>query len=290
MKISGYSCLDVMKNITPQVSIILPVYNGEQFLRTSIESCQKQTFTNWELLIIDDGSKDKSAEIAKEYEKQDSRIHYYKNEVNLKLPKTLNRGFSLAKGAYLTWTSDDNYYYPNAIEKMVRVLEKTKSEFVFAKCAIINEKGVEISEISAPHDYKHVIWERNFIGACFMYTRKVYETIGEYNPNLFLCEDYDYWLRIFSQFPVSYIKEQLYAYRRHDKALSATHKIGQYEMVERVLLKNFKTKKDVVTLDKFYLYHGLHYSRSLKTSWKEKYRYYPKLLYYKVWHKLLWRK
>lgn len=279
-----------MKNIIPEVSIVLPVYNGEKFLRTSIESCQKQTFTNWELLVIDDGSTDKSAEIVKEYEKQDSRIHYYKNEVNLKLPKTLNRGFSLAKGNYLTWTSDDNYYYPQAIEKMIQALKERQSEFVFAECSIINEEGKEISTIAAPHDYKHAIWDYDFVGACFMYSRKVYETIGEYDPNLFLCEDYDYWLRIFSKFPVTYLNEQLYAYRRHDKALSVTHKNGQYEMLEKVLLKNFEYKKDVITLDKFYLYRGLHRSRSLRKSWKEKYEYFPILLCYKVWHKCFCRK
>lgn len=279
-----------MKNIIPEVSIVLPVYNGEKFLRTSIESCQKQTFTNWELLVIDDGSTDKSAEIVKEYEKQDSRIHYYKNEVNLKLPKTLNRGFSFAKGNYLTWTSDDNYYYPQAIEKMVKALKERQSEFVFAECSIINEEGKEISTITAPHDYKHAIWDYDFVGACFMYSRKVYETIGEYDPNLFLCEDYDYWLRIFSKFPVTYLDEQLYAYRRHDKALSVTHKNGQYEMLEKVLLKNFEYKEDAITLDKFYLYRGLHRSRSLRTSWKEKYEYFPILFCYKVWHKCFCRK
>ena len=85
------------------ISIVLPVYNGEKFLEKSIESCLYQTYANWELLIIDDGSVDKSAEIARQYEKRDSRIHYYRNEYNLKLPRTLNRGFSRAKGEYLTW-------------------------------------------------------------------------------------------------------------------------------------------------------------------------------------------
>ena len=75
------------------ISIVLPVYNGERYLRESIESVIAQTYTTWELLILDDCSTDRSAEIAKEYEKKDSRIHYYRNERNLRLPRNLNKGF-----------------------------------------------------------------------------------------------------------------------------------------------------------------------------------------------------
>lgn len=274
-----------MKQNTPLVSIVLPVYNGEQFMEISIDSCRNQTYENWELLIVDDGSTDRSAEIAKRYEALDGRIHYHKNEVNLRLPRTLNRGFSLAKGDLLTWTSDDNYFRPTALEKMVNAIQKTGSEFAFAACSIINEKDEEISTTFAPADYKHAIWDYDLVGACFMYTRRAYEHIGDYDPNLFLCEDYDYWLRIFAEFPVTYIDENLYAYRKHDKALSTTHKAGQYDAVEKVLLKNFAKKTDKSKIDWFYLYRGLHRSRSLQKSWKEKYKYLPKLLYYKVWHK-----
>ena len=182
-----------MNSNESMISIVLPVYNGERYLKKSIESCLNQSYRNWELLIIDDGSTDRSAEIAKEYVQIDSRVHYYRNEHNLKLPKTLNRGFSLASGAYLTWTSDDNYYYENAFEKMVQALEKEKSDFVFAACSIINEQDKQVDMISAPTDYRSAIWDYNFVGACFMYTRKVYEIVGEYDANLFLCEDYDYW-------------------------------------------------------------------------------------------------
>lgn len=81
-----------MNSNESMISIVLPVYNGERYLKKSIESCLNQSYRNWELLIIDDGSTDRSAEIAKEYVQIDSRVHYYRNEHNLKLPKTLNRG------------------------------------------------------------------------------------------------------------------------------------------------------------------------------------------------------
>lgn len=272
------------------VSIILPVYNGEKYLDISIKSCIEQTYRDWELLIIDDGSSDRSAEIAQKYEKQDSRIHFYRNEENMKLPKTLNRGFSLAKGEYLTWTSDDNYYRPMALEKMVEVLDHGDAKFVFASCSIIDENDRKISQIIVPNDFFSAIWDSNFIGACFMYTREVYELIGDYDPEVFLCEDYDYWLRIIGKFKITYLNEELYAWRKHDKSLSSQYKKGQYEMVEKVLLKNFAEKSNRTLLDKYYLYRGLHRSRSLECNFFRKYRYFPVLVCYKTWHKIFYRK
>lgn len=274
------------ENKKPLVSIVLPVYNGEKFLDISIKSCLQQTYKNWELLIIDDGSSDNSERIARKYSEQDCRISYFRNSENLKLPRTLNRGFSLANGKYLTWTSDDNYYRPDAIKKMVSTLEETDAGFVFAACSIINANGDKISENRAPKEYRHAIWDYDFVGACFMYTREVYERIGEYDPNMFLCEDYDYWLRIFARFEVEYIDEDLYAYRQHEGALSQTHKYEQYEMLEKTLLKNFAQNKNAVTLDRFYLYRGLNRSRSMRRSLVQRYHYLPRLLCYKLWHKL----
>ena len=207
---------------TSLVSIVLPIYNGEKYMRQSIESVINQTYKNWELIIIDDCSSDNTPEIAKEYANQDNRIKYYRNETNLKLPRGLNRGFSLSKGEYLTWTSDDNLYLPTAIERMVHTLKKDNSDFVFATCDVINEEGKVIEIIKAPKDYKQAIVGGNFVGACFLYTRKVYEAIGEYNPDCFLVEDYDYWLRIFARFEVSNIQDVLYQYRWHDGALTSS--------------------------------------------------------------------
>ncbi len=268
----------------PLVSIVLPVYNGEKFLADSIESCIGQTFTNWELLIIDDGSTDRSAQIAKEYEQKDERIHYYKNEENMMLPRALNRGFSLAKGDYLTWTSDDNYYRPEALEKMVAKLNEGNAEFVFTAFSYIDEGGKETRVHRIDEDPFHLIWKYNIVGACFLYTRRVLETIGGYEHELFLCEDYDYWLRIFAKYPVAYLDENLYAYRMHSGTLTSTRLKGQYEALEKVLIKNLNARDDLGKLDWFYAYRGLHRSRRLEKSFTKRYEYLPKWFCYKLWH------
>ena len=174
------------------VSIVLPVYNGERYLRESIDSILCQTYSNWELIVMDDCSNDSTPEIVAEYIEKDARISYYRNEKNLRLPRNLNCGFSLAKGDFLTWTSDDNRYKPEAIQAMVEKLEEEKAAFVYCSCLIIDGEGKEVEFIMVkPQDTQTIIGQ-NPVGACFMYTRKVYEIVGEYNPDFMLVEDWDY--------------------------------------------------------------------------------------------------
>lgn len=267
----------IKENSEKLVSIVLPIYNGEKYMNLSIDSILNQTYKNWELIIIDDCSTDKTPEIAKAYSDKDARISYYRNEVNLKLPRGLNRGFSLSKGDYLTWTSDDNLYYPEAIERMVNSLQTENTDFVFVTCDIINQDGEVVEIIKAPKNYKKAILGGNFVGACFMYTRKVYETIGEYNPDNFLVEDYDYWLKIFAKFDVSNIQDVLYQYRWHDGALTSTEKKERInDVCERVLINNVREYGKLGFLQKYYFYSQLDRLRQCKSDKKEREKYRKK--------------
>lgn len=222
------------------ISIVLPVYNGEKYLCESIESVIAQTYKNWELIIVDDCSTDTTMEIAKRYATRDSRIVYYRNEKNLKLPRNLNKGFSLTKGNYLTWTSDDNRFYPTALERMYNVIKNDDTiGLVYASYQIIDEAGKKHEVIRADlKGSKHIVGS-NVVGACFMYTRKVYETIGEYDPELFLVEDFDYWQRVFSKFRALPVDEVLYEYRWHSGSLTTTKKQEEFnKALEKMLIKN----------------------------------------------------
>lgn len=245
------------------VSIVLPIYNGEKYMRESIESVIAQTYQNWELLILDDRSTDRTQEIALEYVGKDRRISYYRNEENLRLPGNLNRGFSLAKGAYLTWTSDDNRYKPVAIEKMVQALKgHPGAGFAFASCRIIDGDGKEIEYIMVDdHSIKKMVGT-NGVGACFLYTREVYETVGGYDPEYTLVEDFDYWQRIMSRFQSVAIPEILYEYRWHDGALTSTmRKETFYTNLEKMLLKNRPLFGRLDLEQRYFYYLGLYRCR-----------------------------
>lgn len=202
------------------VSIVLPTYKRVHVLPHAIRSVLSQTYENLELIIVDDNSPDDTAAVVKSFD--DARIRYVKNDPNLKLPRALNKGFSLANGAYLTWTSDDNVFADNAIEKMVDALQAKDCELVYADYYLFADLDAADNPLDARHEMlpdKLQLEKSNHIGACFLYTRKVYEEVGEYDPELFLVEDYDYFIRIAKRFGVCHIPEPLYFFRRHDDAL-----------------------------------------------------------------------
>ncbi|MEM6579673.1 MAG: glycosyltransferase [Pseudomonadota bacterium] len=204
----------------PLVSIVLPTYNRAHLLEQAIRSVLTQTYTALELIVVDDNSPDTTHEIVQRI--KDTRVRYVKNDPNLKLPRALNRGFSIASGAYLTWTSDDNLMAPTAIEKMVQQLEEGGCDFVYADYWLFSEQDASGRPINPQRDHlpdKLQLDKGNHIGACFLYTRRLYETVGDYDPELFLVEDYDYFLRAARHFEFNHIDEPLYYFRRDEATL-----------------------------------------------------------------------
>lgn len=275
-----------MVHMNKLISIVLPIYNGEKYMRKSIDSILFQTYTNWELLIVDDGSTDKTASIAQEYEAMDARIHYYKNDQNMRLPKTLNRGFSLAKGDYLTWTSDDNYYYPTALEVMYHALEAEDKDFAFASCDVIDADDNFVECIMVNDQASKSIVGCNPVGACFMYSRRVYETVGEYDPEMTLVEDFDYWQRICMRFVPVCIEKKLYAYRWHDGALTSTMRRDIFNRtLEKCLLKNRPGFGKVDSISLYFYYRGLYDCRKNlgeKNPYSGKYWTYSAIYFFRV--------
>lgn len=209
----------------PLVSIVLPTYNGEEYISRAIQSIINQTYTNWELIIVNDCSTDSTLEIINNFSKQDSRIKIINNDKNMKLPASLNRGFKEANGEYYTWTSDDNEYYPEAIEKMVNFLDVHREYgMVYAICQLLNCPKDQIDvwgEIPATVEN---LLEFSVCAACFLYRKTVAEEVGEYDTNTFLAEDHDYWLRIRLKYKIANINEVLYKYRLHSKSLTSSNK------------------------------------------------------------------
>lgn len=269
------------------ISIVLPVYNGAKFLKESIDSIIAQTYTNWELLILDDCSTDETPEIALEYIKKDGRIKYYRNDVNLRLPNNLNKGFSLAKGDYLTWTSDDNRYRPMALQKMHDALcSEQNIDFVFASCQIIDELGSPIEYILSNPNYQEVIVGSNCVGACFLYTRRVYNKVGEYNHEYILVEDFDYWQRALAHFNARALDEILYDYRWHPNTLTSTMRKEQFNInLEKVLLKNSNLFGKLDFKQKYQLYNSLNACR--KSINHKDNPYFIKFKYYSFLHLIL---
>src|SRR3989338_6124930 len=101
----------------PEVSVLMPAYNAGKYIGEAIESILHQTFTDFELVIVDDGSTDNTWDIIQEYKKTDNRIVAIKNDKNIKLALTLNKGIGLCKGTYVVRMDANDYSYPDRIEK-----------------------------------------------------------------------------------------------------------------------------------------------------------------------------
>jgi glycosyltransferase involved in cell wall biosynthesis len=211
-----------MEDEQPLVSIVLPTYNGSEYIRQSIDSCLNQTYRNIELIIVDDCSTDETPDIIKSY--KDERIKYIRHERNKRLPTALNTGFANSKGEFLTWTSDDNYYAPEAIEKMKKVLMNNKCDFVYCDFYRFENENLQNRRIKKLPDILSLD-KNNDVGACFLYSKKVRDAVGNYDPTTELAEDYDYWIRVSKNFHMYHLNEILYGYREHHTSLSLSRTV-----------------------------------------------------------------
>jgi len=162
-----------------------------------------------------------------------------RNKANLGLPGALNEGFKVAAGDYLTWTSDDNYYAQGAIEAMRDKLDENPAiDFVYCNYTFIDNEGRlgESIRTGGPDELDL----SNCIGPCFLYRRRVYEVVGDYDRNCSLAEDYDYWLRVKKRFSMEKIDEYLYFFRLHGSSLTERYRDTDYlrRQVEMVREKN----------------------------------------------------
>lgn len=221
-----------------KVSIVLPVYNGANHISDSIQSIINQTYQNWELIIVNDCSTDNTLQIVNEYADKDDRIKVFSNEKNLKLPKTLNAGFEKATGEYFTWTSDDNMYKPMAIKKLAMELDGDSTlSMVYSNYTNIDAEGNVIGE--GMLQSAEFLVAGNVCGASFMYTAEAAKQIGMYDANLFLAEDYDYWIRMMKYGRIKHIEESLYLYRRHADSLTETKRALINMQTYKAIEKNF---------------------------------------------------
>ena len=141
----SYSLKQFMKAHHPKISIGLTVYNGQNFLRESLDSITNQTFRDFELIISDNNSSDATQDICREYATLDKRIRYFRNEKNLGVNLNCKRVFDLSTGEYFKWMADDDLYAPTYLAECLRVLEEDPSIVLcHSKTALIDQHGERI--------------------------------------------------------------------------------------------------------------------------------------------------
>ena len=216
----------------PLVSVVIPAYNHEQFIGAGIDSVLNQTMSDLELIIVDDGSTDKTAQLIKAYD--DPRISYTWQE-NQDAYNTINRGMGMAQGQYISILNSDDVYTTNRFEKCLQHIEKTGAEVVFSDVIPIDDEGRLLTE----PEFGWNLWHQKNRNYYFQHNRDEYTGFlnGNYmvtTSNLFMTHqavqktgqftslrylhDYDYIFRLMLACPgkVSYLHDaQLLYYRIH---------------------------------------------------------------------------
>ncbi|MFC1559879.1 glycosyltransferase [Candidatus Margulisiibacteriota bacterium] len=232
------------KNNTPKISVCLPTYNKANYIGEAIESALNQTFKEFELIILDDGSTDNTGKIISKF--KDPRIKYHRNDKNTGMTQAWNKALSFASGKYITILHHDDRYSPKMLETESKFLDGNPDVgLVHSACSIIDEKG----SLRWLHKYKefknyglfktakakktHVVdgheFMKDIIMDCFirfptvMVRRECYEKLGNYKKEFVLGADWNMWMRIaLHPYKIGYIDEPLASWRRHSKNTTAS--------------------------------------------------------------------
>lgn len=181
----------------PLLSVILPVYNGEKHIPASLDSVLAQTFTGFELIIIDDGSTDATAQIAADYAKKDQRIRIISNGSNLGIAESLSRGLSAARGMYIARMDADDISLPERLEMQIKFMQKHPNVAVCGCQMRSMNGGRKISYPLKDQDIRAQMVFRNPIGhSAVMFKKDAIVSCGGYDISYVPAEDYDLWTRL----------------------------------------------------------------------------------------------
>lgn len=231
--------------MSPKISVLMPAYNAERYIVEAIESILHQSFTDFEFIIIDDGSSDSTWEIVQDYAKRDNRIVAVKNPENLKICKTLNKWIDIAKGKYIARMDSDDVSVLNRLELQFDFLESNPDVWILGwTMEIMDESG----NIYSKREYnkndadirKRIFRYSPFCHASTMIRTDIIKKIYWYNIFLYDAEDYDLYFRIWVYSRFANLKDTLYIMRVNKSSVT-------YRNTKRMeLLTLFIRKKAVI--------------------------------------------
>lgn len=212
---------------SPKVTVLMPVYNGQKFLKPAVESIISQTFKDFEFLIIDDGSKDKTLPIIKAYEVKDPRIVVV-SRPNKGLVATLNEGLKKARGEYIARMDADDISLKSRLNTEVEYLDAHPDVgLVGSNYSIIDERGkhlIDTNVFTHPTDLKLCLVTCNQYGhGSVMIRKSILAKVGDYDKSVGHLEDYDLWIRISRVAKVANIEEPLYQWRKTPESITGAN-------------------------------------------------------------------
>jgi glycosyltransferase involved in cell wall biosynthesis len=250
--------------VKPTISICIPTYNGARYLRECLDSVLAQTFSNFEVLIVDDKSSDETVTIAQEYAKGDQRFKIIQNEKNLGLVTNWNHCIELAQGEWIKVLFQDDLIAPACLEKLLAACQPDdaivfcRRDFIFDETISQSlrrnyrelldlEKLLPNSRKISPADYCKIVFQNvgtNFIGepTVVMMRKSTFQKFGVFNPHLIQLADLEMFTRIASNVGIIYVPETLATFRVHSSAASADNlskRVCRMKLDKAVILHEF---------------------------------------------------
>ena len=256
------------------LSVCIPTYNGSNYLKECLDSILAQTFSNFEIVIVDDHSIDDSFEIAQRYAAGDGRIRVFRNKRNLGLVNNWNHCIGLAKGEWIKFVFQDDFIELNCLERLMEATNSSKKMIVCRRKIIFDGVSDKIKRMFesfrdrmsidrvfggrtdiSPNDFCHAIMNnlrKNFIAepTVVMLHRNVFDRYGMFNPDFIQLCDLEFWARVGCNCGMKYIPETLATFRVHSGMASSNNRDKQI----------FRMK----VLDVLLLYHEFAYNPNFK--------------------------
>jgi len=209
----------------PAVSVIVPTFNRAGFLKQALDSVRAQTWRDYELIVVDDGSTDGTAALAEAY----PGARWLRLPVNGGVSRARNRGILQARGRFICFLDSDDSWLPGKLERQMRWMRDNPQSLVCYTDEIWIRRGVRVNPMNKHRKLSGDIFERS-LALCIvspssvLMRREVFDAVGGFDEGLEVCEDYDLWLRIAARFPVHFLAEKLIVKRGgHADQLSRKH-------------------------------------------------------------------
>ena len=217
---------------TPAVSVILPAYNAEDYIHQAVQSILAQTHTDFELIIVDDGSSDRTLEIARGYETAYDAVKIIANGNNRGIPQTRNIGIKAARGEYIAMQDADDASLPARLAKQTAYMEahpqialcgtaryamSARGEINRRSGRLLSARPVATADNgkSVHPTFDDLLQANHFVQGSVMLRKRVLDEVGNYDERFAYMEDYELWLRIARHFQTANLREPLYALRSH---------------------------------------------------------------------------
>lgn len=234
----------------PLISILMPVYNGARFLQEAVASVLAQEVPGFELLIIDDGSVDESAAIASRI--NDKRIRLIRNEANLGLVRTLNRGLDEARGPFIARCDADDLWLPARLRAQLLLLRLQPTvALVGTNAELIDENGAYRGQFRSAPTHDLLCWDlcfRNpFVHSTVLFRRSIAQELGGYRE-IPAAEDFDLWSRIAERHRIASVPHPLVKYRLHSSSVMAKENASgrqqSYTFLQSIMTENLRRFAD----------------------------------------------